>query len=73
MAVLGKAAHTAEKLRGSLEDGGAAARRRPGIAEIYSPPRITAVAAKHGLRPGWSLDLTTKDHRGVAWDFSKAS
>eukprot|EP00972_Heterocapsa_arctica_P045624 6734242-Heterocapsa_arctica.AAC.1 len=33
MAVLGKAAHTAEKLRGSSDDGGAAARRKPDIAE----------------------------------------
>eukprot|EP00972_Heterocapsa_arctica_P060249 8885830-Heterocapsa_arctica.AAC.1 len=48
----GKAAQTAQKLKGSIDDGGAATRRRPDIAEIYSPPRITAVAAKHGLQPG---------------------
>eukprot|EP00972_Heterocapsa_arctica_P051489 7573495-Heterocapsa_arctica.AAC.1 len=51
MAVLGKAAQTAPKLKGSIGDGGATARRKPDISEIYSPPRITAVAAKHGLQP----------------------
>ena len=27
------------------------------ISEVYSPPRIAARAARHGLRPGFSLDL----------------
>ena len=39
---------------------------RPDIAEVYSPPRVTASAAEHGLLPGWSLDLTFVDANGVA-------
>jgi hypothetical protein len=52
---------------------GAAARWRPDVAEVYSPPRVTKVAAEFGLVPGWSLDLTTVDRHGVAWDFTRAS
>ncbi len=33
------------------------------ISEIYSPPRVTKLAEKHGLTPGWSLDLTVPDER----------
>ena len=32
-----------------------------GIAEAYSPPRMTLVAREFGLKPRWSLDLTTVD------------
>ena len=39
-------------------------------AEIYSPPKVTQRAKQWGLTPGWSLDLTTKDKDGKAWDFS---
>ena len=41
------------------------------VAEIYSPPRIAKRAEAWGLRGGWSLDLTEKDHDGKAWDLSK--
>ena len=41
------------------------------VAEIYSPPRVVAMANKMGLSRGWSLDLTTQDENGVAWDFNK--
>ena len=44
------------------------------VSEIYSPPRVTAAAARlAGLRidPGAALDLTTVDENGVPWDFSK--
>eukprot|EP00972_Heterocapsa_arctica_P042803 6311840-Heterocapsa_arctica.AAC.1 len=63
MAVIsgGRAARTAEKYKGSMGDGGAAARRKPGVAEVYYPPRVTAVVARHNLQPGWCLDLTTVD------------
>ena len=37
------------------------------ITEIYSPVRVAAVAAKFGLTPGTSFDLTN------GWDFSKDS
>ena len=33
------------------------------IAEVYSPPRVAAEAAKRGLTAGESMDLTT------GWDF----
>ena len=44
------------------------------VSEIYSPPRVTAAAARlTGLRidPGAALDLTTVDEFGRPWDFSK--
>ena len=40
------------------------------VAEVYSPPRVTQMARKMGLRAGWSLDLTTHDSDGRAWDFN---
>ncbi len=43
------------------------------ISEIYSPPLVTKLAEKHGLTPGWSLDLTVPDERGIMWDFTKAA
>ena len=42
------------------------------ITEIYSPPRINAIAEMWKLLPGWSLDLTTVDPEdGQTWDFTK--
>ena len=39
--------------------------------DVYSPPRITKVAARMGLKPAWALDLTTRDvDDGKPWDFS---
>ena len=32
-----------------------------------------AMAKKMGLRAGWSLDLTTTDENGNAWDFNKVA
>ena len=40
------------------------------VAEVYSPPRIAEMAGRMGLRPGWSLDLTTCDEQGRQWDFN---
>ena len=40
------------------------------VAEFYSPPRVATMASRMGLRVGWSLDLTTKDTDGRAWDFN---
>ena len=31
------------------------------------------MASRMGMRPGWSLDLTTIDDSGAAWDFTKPS
>ena len=42
-----------------------------GVAEVYSPPRVVAMAKRLGLQVGWSLDLTTKDEQGRARDFNK--
>ena len=71
--------HPAKKLRvnavmddGEMQtDGGPRARIRPDVSEIYSRPRIAPVAEEFGLRPGWSLDLTTANPKGQRWDFSK--
>ena len=40
------------------------------VAEIYSPPRVAAMAKRMGLRQGWSLDMTTCDRDGREWDFN---
>ena len=42
-------------------------------AEIYSPPRITAIASRMNMKSAWALDLTTMDDQGNPWDFSLAS
>ena len=39
------------------------------VAEVFSPPRITAVAQRIGLRSGCNLDLTIHDTDGKPWDF----
>ena len=43
----------------------------PHVSEIYSPPRVCALADKFGMRPGFSLDLTVCDAQGNPWDFDK--
>ena len=43
----------------------------PDVFEVYSPPRIAEVAAKLGLKPGASLDLTVTRKDGEHWDFSR--
>ena len=40
------------------------------VAEVYSPPRVASMARKMALSQGWSLDLTTEDTDGRAWDFN---
>ena len=34
-------------------------------------PRLTRAAERHGLRAGWSLDLTVRRKDGRVWDFSQ--
>ena len=44
------------------------------VAEIYSPPRVTAAAKllpELRLIPGFALDLTTEDSDGRKWDFDE--
>ena len=59
----------AEEIAGVMEE---LTGRRVDVAEVYSPPRVTAEAARFGLHPGMALDLTTFDENGEPWDFSKA-
>ena len=41
------------------------------VAEVYSPPRMATAARRHGLRGGWSLDITVDDpFDGKPWDLS---
>ena len=40
------------------------------VAEFYSPPRVAQMPREIGLSAGWSLDLTTNDAGGRAWDFN---
>ena len=42
------------------------------VCEVYSPPRVVPAARAMGLPGGWSLDLTTHDAEGRAWDFDKS-
>ena len=40
------------------------------VSEVFSPPRVAAMAAKMGLVPGSSMDITTTDETGEPWNFS---
>ena len=40
------------------------------VSEVYSPPRVVAMANKMGFRGGWGLDFTTQDEDGRPWDFN---
>lgn len=43
------------------------------IAEIYSPPRLTARTSSFGMVPGFCVwDLSTTRADGTPWDFSRA-
>ena len=44
-------------------------RQKPTVAEIYSPPRITALFPGYGLYPGVAMNITTNDETGQPWDF----
>ena len=46
---------------------------RVDVAEIYSPPRMAAMASRLGYTPGFSMDLTTLDEDGLPWDLSLAA
>eukprot|EP00972_Heterocapsa_arctica_P033273 4896623-Heterocapsa_arctica.AAC.1 len=51
--ILGRAARTAEKYTGSIGDGGAAARRKPDVAEVYPRPespqsRLSTMSSQAG-------------------------
>ena len=56
---------TADKQRRRVESNGA-----HDVSEVYSPPRITAMAQKLWLDAGWALDLAVADDARIARDFS---
>ena len=41
------------------------------VAEVYSPPRVTDMARKMGLRGSWALDVTVEDHNERSWDLNQ--
>ena len=44
------------------------------VSEIYSPPRVTALAGSVGLSPGFALDITVIDPEdGQPWEFDVAA
>ena len=44
------------------------------VAEVYSQPRVTAMAPELGLSPGFALDLLTLDPEDtMPWDFARRS
>ena len=44
------------------------------IIEIYSPPRVNAIANMWNLLPGWSLDLMVNDPEdNKPWDFNDSA
>ena len=43
------------------------------VAELYSPPRMAAMASKLGYTQGFSMDLTTLDENGRPWGLSLAA
>ena len=43
--------------------------QNPIVAELYSPPRVTAELGQRGIGSGVALDLTTVDEFGRPWNF----
>jgi hypothetical protein len=44
------------------------------VSEVYSPPRVTALAKampSFGIIPGMAMDLTVAGRDGVCWDFDR--
>ena len=42
---------------------------RSHVSEIWSPPRVNALAQEHGSQPGFSYEIQCNDGNGEAWDF----
>ena len=40
------------------------------VSEVYSPPRVTLLAAEHGLSPGAAFDITVHEGSGVPYGFN---
>ena len=61
-----------EEVRVSLPSNDATRRStNNAIGETYSHPRVAARASRHGLRPGFSIDLATCNNDGEPCDSSK--
>ena len=44
------------------------------VAEVYSPPRVTRLAPRLGLNPGFAFDLSENDPEdGRPWDFTQSA
>ena len=44
------------------------------VSEVFSPPRVSPVALRAGLKQGFALDLSADDPvTGRKWDFSQAA
>ena len=41
------------------------------VSEVLSQPRVTKLASKFGLTPGFAYDLVSNDENGNPWDFDK--
>ena len=41
------------------------------MVEVYSPPRVTEVVRKMGIKVDWSFDITNHDSDGKMWKFNK--
>ena len=55
--------------------GGIQAVERLAVAEVFSPPRVTAAAIRYpelGVAPGMAIGLTPTDSDGTPWDLSKS-
>ena len=39
------------------------------VSEVWSPPRVTALAHEYGLTPGSAYDIETNDELNQPWDF----
>ena len=50
---------------------GVTATKETEITEMHSPPGVNGVAHEYVIAPGDTLDLTTTNPHGAAWDFSK--
>ena len=56
-----------------IHSGESQERGQPAVCELDSPPRVAPHVAGEGVGHEWSLDLTTTDSQGRAWDFDDES
>ena len=44
---------------------------RPVVSEVFSPPRVAAMAENMGMKSGDPLDISTVSNKGEPWDFDR--